>query len=569
MKRALLLLICGGLVAAQAHANGIKGTVTKSTGGAVWPCTISIVNRQTGQPVTVPAESTLTSGAYNLVLPDGRYDVTFSPKAGSHTFPGFLQDQRVTANTITANLVLPFGHYVSGKIIGTDNVGVGTTDIRFKTPTGVLPNNTANNGTNADGTFTTIVDPGLWTVEIIPAQATHKVPAEVFNVDLTNQDVVLGNVVVQNGFILTCSATDASHFPVSNGSIIAREPVGHTRLFTPNNNTNGSGVVTLVLPPGAVDLYAVPPPGNTTLAPASAWNYNPAADATVPNFTMQPARAFSVHIVDPTNAPLFNTDIDLDTTPGPPYFRLETPNDHADVNGNVSVAVPSGFYRLTINPPVATKCLSFRRDSLTVGAAGLNLGTVTAPFGHWLDVTVLEQGTNAPIAGANIDMIDAITRKILVTIDDVTLANGATRIVVDNRKYDVRIAPPSTALYDTLHIIGDLRTLSDTAITVFMPRKVLAVGGTPRTRLEFASAWPNPARGGMSFAFAGEGEGVLDIVDVAGRRVATPWHGSIAGERTARWEGVDDAGRTVANGVYFARLRIGDASRVRRVVVSH
>src|SRR5207237_8808116 len=46
--------------------------------------------------------------------------------------------------------------------------------------------------------------------------------------------------------------------------------------------------------------------------------------------------------------------------------------------------------------------------------------------------------------------------------------------------------------------------LSDTAITVFMPRKVLAVGGAPRTRLDFASAWPNPARGSMSFAFAGE-----------------------------------------------------------------
>src|SRR5262249_29708103 len=152
------------------------------------------------------------------------------------------------------------------------------------------------------------------------------------------------------------------------------------------------------------------------------------------------------------NAPIFNTDIDLDTTPGPPYFRLETPNDHADVNGNVSVAVPTGFYRLTVNPPVASKCLSFRMDSLTVGTAGRNMGTIVAPAGHWLDVTVLAQGTNAPVAGANIDMIDAITRKILVTIDDVTLANGTTRIVVDNRKYDVRIAPPDPALYDTLRI---------------------------------------------------------------------------------------------------------------------
>ena len=155
-----------------------------------------------------------------------------------------------------------------------------------------------------------------------------------------------------------------------------------------------------------------------------------------------------------------------------------------------------------------------------------------------------------------------------MTINDITDAAGFMRIVVDQEKYDVRIAPPDAALYDTLHVIGDLRTLSDTAITVFMPRKVLAVGSRPETRLDFSPAWPNPSRGGASFAFAGTGAGDLQVLDVAGRRVAMPWHGTLAGERTARWAGSDDAGRAVPNGVYFARLRVGDATRVRRIVLS-
>jgi len=230
--------------------------------------------------------------------------------------------------------------------------------------------------------------------------------------------------------------------------------------------------------------------------------------------------------------------------------------------------VPAGFYRITYNPPVSSKLLSFRVDSLTVGTGGLNLGTVIPPQGHWLDITVLAQGTNAPVANANVDMIDAYTRKILVTINDVSDANGFMRIVVDKNLYDVRIAPPDPALYDSVRIAGDLRTLSDTAITVFMPRKVLAVGGRPRTMLDFASAWPNPSRGAMSFAFSGVGEGELEILDVSGRRVAMPWHGSLAGASTARWEGSDERGRPAPNGVYFARLHLGDANRTRRIVLT-
>src|SRR5207302_11299919 len=103
---------------------------------------------------------------------------------------------------------------------------------------------------------------------------------------------------------------------------------------------------------------------------------------------------------------------------------------------------------------------------------------------------------------------------------------------------------------------------------VFMPRKVLAVGGATRTRLDFSPAWPNPSRGAMSFAFAGVGEGALDILDVGGRRVASPWHGSLDGAATARWEGSDEAGRAAPNGIYFARLRLGDTTRVRRIVLA-
>ena len=568
--RRFAILLAGLAFASTASANGIVGTVTKTGGAAVWPCNIGIVNRQTGQPVAVSSDSTLPNGTYNLPLPDGRYDLTFKPKIGTHVFQGVLQDQRVQANTITANIQLLVGRYLSGKVVGTNGVGVPTTDIRFKTSTGVTPTNVQDNGTLADGTFLTLVDPGLWIAEIIPANATHKAPIEIPNVDLTTGDVALGNVVVQNGFVITCSVTDGSLFPLANASIIAREVPGRTRMFTPLNNTTASGVATIVLPAGLYDVSAIPPPGTlSTYATKSAYDVSPTADMTLPNFALPPAHMLSAHVVAPvTGAAVVSADIDVDTYPAP-FLRIETPNDITDGLGNFSVGVPSGTFRLTINPPVATKLLSMRMNNITVGTTNLNLGTITCVQGHWLDVTVLAQGTNVPVEGANIDMISIATKIPLVTIDDVTLANGSTRIVIDSDYYTVKISPPSAA-YDTAYVMGGFRTLGDSAITVFMPRKgVLAVGGPAASGLRLATPWPNPARAGVNFAFAGQGAGELEILDISGRRVATPWRGQLGGEQTARWEGTDDQGREVPNGMYFARLRAGTDRSVRRIAIAH
>jgi hypothetical protein len=62
------------------------------------------------------------------------------------------------------------------------------------------------------------------------------------------------------------------------------------------------------------------------------------------------------------------------------------------------------------------------------------------------------------------------------------------------------------------------------------------------------------------------GPAVLEVFDVRGRRIATPWRGH-AGESFAVPVPVADAaGRLLARGVYFARLRAGDAAWTARYV---
>jgi hypothetical protein len=90
----------------------------------------------------------------------------------------------------------------------------------------------------------------------------------------------------------------------------------------------------------------------------------------------------------------------------------------------------------------------------------------------------------------------------------------------------------------------------------------------PAIRVDDAlSASPNPSRGRLSFVLSGRAlssSGMLQVYDVAGRLVrALPWP---AGVTHQDWDGTDQAGRPVANGVYHAHLESSYRRASTRIV---
>ena len=98
------------------------------------------------------------------------------------------------------------------------------------------------------------------------------------------------------------------------------------------------------------------------------------------------------------------------------------------------------------------------------------------------------------------------------------------------------------------------------------------VGPVPSVYLSHALAvTPNPSAGSclMSFAPRVDGPGELEVFDAGGRRVRTLMQGSLTRRAYALpWDGRDDRGRAVANGVYLVRLRADGREDVRRVVLA-
>ena len=68
---------------------------------------------------------------------------------------------------------------------------------------------------------------------------------------------------------------------------------------------------------------------------------------------------------------------------------------------------------------------------------------------------------------------------------------------------------------------------------------------------------------------AGGGKMSLRIYDARGQLVKTLVSGhAAAGEHTARWDGLDGRGRTVASGIYFYRLKAGDFAQTSKMVLT-
>jgi hypothetical protein len=90
------------------------------------------------------------------------------------------------------------------------------------------------------------------------------------------------------------------------------------------------------------------------------------------------------------------------------------------------------------------------------------------------------------------------------------------------------------------------------------------------TAFSLEQNYPNPFNPTTSIRYllAENSEVVLEVFDVGGNRIRLLDSGQRdAGTYQVTWDGQDDDGHQVAGGVYFYRLRAGDFSSVRKLVL--
>jgi hypothetical protein len=122
---------------------------------------------------------------------------------------------------------------------------------------------------------------------------------------------------------------------------------------------------------------------------------------------------------------------------------------------------------------------------------------------------------------------------------------------------------------DRLNSVSLLKSYDQIVQTAF-DTNTLDLLDVPRAgpaRLSLERPWPNPARGAFSVTFSlpAEGDAVLELVDVAGRRVFTRPLGTLA--PGAHSITLDALPARIPSGIYFLRLTHQHASVASRMVL--
>jgi hypothetical protein len=102
-----------------------------------------------------------------------------------------------------------------------------------------------------------------------------------------------------------------------------------------------------------------------------------------------------------------------------------------------------------------------------------------------------------------------------------------------------------------------------------VPNATSSLNPTPEPLKLGMRSTPNPATKGveLSFDLSKRQSVVLAVFGVEGRRIRTLQRGMLeAGHHQLSWDGLDDRGKPVADGMYFARLEAAEGSRTASVV---
>jgi len=199
----------------------------------------------------------------------------------------------------------------------------------------------------------------------------------------------------------------------------------------------------------------------------------------------------------------------------------------------------------------------FRNDADVVGNA-------------WLEVRCVGTASNRSGIGARLRATavvggSPVTQTRLVSGSDGYCSQNLVQHfgLADATTVDLEIRWPSGARQrlNGLAVNARITVVEESTVDVGIP----TAGRRP---FLLRAARPNPFRDATSLGFdlPGEASVRMDVFDAAGRRVRTLATGRRpAGAHEVAWDGRDAAGRTVAPGVYFWRVRADGATRSGKV----
>lgn len=329
---------------------------------------------------------------------------------------------------------------ITGRVVDANGVGVAGVDIDLISLGGGGNPHEANDGTDANGNFTTTCDPGVYEVRFYaPPPPTTNLLTGIVSPVVVSGTKNMGTIVLTSGAVLSGTAKNAANLPVGNVKIDFFNATTGVKYHVKANTTSAFGSFQLAVPKNTAVRYEfltnavlgqvlVPREITATIG----------SDTSVGDFVFETGYHVTGTVRTEAAAPISGADVDVvDLATGQTLF---TPSDNTSIAGVFDVVVPAGTFELDVTRPASLVVVSVDVDNLTVNAP-VNLGVLTMRNGVFMTGTVRDH-RGQPVLGADVNVYEVSTGLSIALSSDNTNAAGFYSVVVPLVNLDVVFSPP-------------------------------------------------------------------------------------------------------------------------------
>lgn len=350
-------------------------------------------------------------------------------------FPRLLPIALLLASTASADVI-------SGRVVDPNGNGVAGVDLDFTRSGGGGGNaHEMNDGTDANGFFTTTVDADVWDVLFYPPTppATTLLGTIRTNVN-ANGPINIGTIVLQQGVSVSGTVRGMANIPVAGVKINANQTVSGQSVLLKSNTTSAFGLFSIAVPGNvAVDLqYLTANVFGQTLAPREVVGTTFTANTNVGNVDLLPGHHINGTVRRSNGTNISGADIDVfDAVTGD---KLYTPGDNTTVTGTFDVIAPAGgLFDLMVCAPAGFNLVAADVNDLALNA-NTNVGILTMLNGVVMSGTIRDRH-GVPMAGADVNVYQAGTNVQVPLCDDNAAVNGTYAVIVPIGVFDVVFSP--------------------------------------------------------------------------------------------------------------------------------
>jgi len=280
----------------------LSGVVVDSLLLPVGQVKVKTIDPVTGLEVFNIRNTTDITGAYELVVAPGSYDLQLIPQRGSVWLPRQVGGVLMTADTTLPDLPLDSGALISGTVIDGSGNPADAVDLDFVSSWTGHARFTPTDNTDANGQFAIAVPPGTYDIRFDPPPATGLAPGEMIAFGFP-ASTVLPTVQLQTAVIVSGLVQDGVGAPQTGLDLDFLMPASAQESASSRDTTDGLGAFSATVNPGSYDVRVNPFPASG-LGQVVVPNVAASADVNLGILTLPAATAPAVTAVSPLSGPV-------------------------------------------------------------------------------------------------------------------------------------------------------------------------------------------------------------------------------------------------------------------------